>query len=68
MRKTLTVLLFFSASVLFAGNAQAVSDVVGHEVNYRAGGAVKADRESWQELRKFLRRIFEEQPGKREKI
>jgi dienelactone hydrolase len=40
MRKTLTVLLVLSALGLFAGNAPAAPHVVGHEVDYRAGGTV----------------------------
>jgi dienelactone hydrolase len=40
MRKILTVLLLLFVSGLFAGNASAAPSVVGHEVDYKAGGAV----------------------------
>lgn len=40
MEKNLTMLLILAASVVFSGTAQAGPDVVGHEVDYSAGGVV----------------------------
>jgi dienelactone hydrolase len=40
MKKTLAILLVLSSLSVFAGVARAKPDVVGHEVDYRAGGIV----------------------------